>query len=199
MSVEEFTCVTTVTDSDGDIGVLSVDEAEDAYRMKEKLNSTKLIQSLFFKPTSSCRINIPLCRLVQMPKVRPVLISDVRRLETEFIHGYREGDRVFYVSMTDDTGRSQAVTEEIIDSWDLHWKEANDIFEKKLRSKVEWKSLEGSMFFIWDGNHRHSAWIDYITRFHSSDLDWHYSVDSIILTSKGRQGALLNAMSDINR
>ena len=186
-------------DNIGHMGSLTADEAEDAYRAKQKLDSNTVIQDLKFKPHSASRLKIPLCRMIQMPKVRPVLVSDVRRLESEFVHGYREGDRVFYVSTTDDSGTSQLVTDEIMQAWDAHWSIVNAAFERELMSNEHWRELSGYMFYIWDGNHRHQAWNDYILRFHSTDENWHYCVDSILLTSKGRHGVLLNAMNDINR
>ena len=107
-------------DSIGYMGSLTADEAEDAYRAKQKLDSNTVIQDLKFKPHSASRLKIPLCRMIQMPKVHPIFVSDVRRLESEFVHGYREGDRVFYVSTTDDSGTSQQVTNEIMQTWDAH-------------------------------------------------------------------------------
>lgn len=183
----------------GNLADLTVAEAEDAYRAKQKLNSKSLIEELRMEPKNASRMQIPLCRLLPVPKVRPVLVSDVRRLESEFVHGYQEGDRVFFVSTTDDSGGSQPVTDDIVQGWDSHWKKENEAFEKILLSQEYWKSLSGCMFYIWDGNHRHQAWNDYIDKFHSSDAEWHIWVDSIILNSKGRQGALLNAMNDVNK
>jgi hypothetical protein len=55
------------------------------------------------------------------------------------------------------------------------------------------------MFFICDGNHRFKAWIGYIDRLHSNDLEWHYSMDSICLDTRGKVALLLNAMHDINK
>lgn len=188
-----------VSQAQDDMDGLSIEQAEDAFRLKQKLDSNSIIQALRFKPVGASRLKIPLCRMIRLPLVRPLLLSDVKRLESEFVHGYREGDRVFYVSITDDTGSSQLVTEEIISSWDLHWVHENNAFEKQLLQDEHWASLCGHMFFIWDGNHRHQAWSTYISRFHSDDANWHYSVDSILLASKGNTGILMNAMNDINR
>ena len=183
----------------GVLGDHSIDRAQNVVKLKDRLDSNSIIQELRFKPLGASRLKIPLCRMVLLPKVRPLLISDVRRLESDFVHGYREGDRVFYVSITDDTGSSRLVSEEIISSWNLHWKHANDAFEQELKTNDHWSDLSGKMFFVWDGNHRHQAWSTYISRLHSEDPNWHFSVDSILLTSMGSTGILINAMNDVNR
>jgi hypothetical protein len=68
-----------------------------------------------------------------------------------------------------------------------------------LASNPRLKSLCGRMFFICDGNHRFMAWTGYIDRLHSNDPEWHFSVDSICLDTKGKVALLLNAMHDINK
>jgi hypothetical protein len=40
--------------------------------------------------------------MVYMPLIRPTLANDIKRLEAEFIHGYRPGTPVFYVSICND-------------------------------------------------------------------------------------------------
>ena len=47
-------------------------------------------------------MRIPLCRLVPMPMIRPTLASDILALEQQFVYGYEEGARVFYVSIGDE-------------------------------------------------------------------------------------------------
>ena len=60
------------------------------------------LQSLRLFPNELCRMRIPLCRLVPMPMVRPTLASDILALEQQFVYGYEEGARVFYVSIADE-------------------------------------------------------------------------------------------------
>jgi len=131
--------------------------------------------------------------------VRPVLQTDVARLQSEFVHGYREGDRVMYVSITNDKGLSQRITEEISSSWNAHWIAENAHFEELLHSNQHLSCLSGFMFFVWDGNHRHMAWTSYINNMRMDEREWHISVDSILLETKGFTGILMNAMNDINR
>jgi hypothetical protein len=107
-------------------------------------------------------MKIPLCRLIPLPLVRPVLQSDMKHLENDFIFGYNDGDRVMYVSLTNDRGQKQAISDDIKNGWDEHWIAVNTEFEESLEEREELSSLSGFMFFIWDGNHRHSAWSGYI-------------------------------------
>ena len=58
------------------------------------------------KPFSKSRFLIPLCWLIPLHVVRPILEIDVQLLENEFVNGYREGDRVLYVSPYDKDGNT---------------------------------------------------------------------------------------------
>lgn len=93
---------------------------EDALRGMRKLNSVATILSLRKKPTSSSRYFILLCRMVAMPMVRPTLQSNLLKLEKEFVHGYREGAAVFYVSLTNESGQTQEVTDADKEAWGPH-------------------------------------------------------------------------------
>jgi hypothetical protein len=53
-------------------------------------------------PLEKSWFHIPLCQMVYMPLIRPTLANDIKRLEAEFIHGYRPGTPVFYVSICND-------------------------------------------------------------------------------------------------
>jgi len=137
--------------------------------------------------------------MIPLPMVRPVLQTDVARLQSEFVHGYREGDRVMYVSITNDKGLIQRVIEEISSSWDVHWIAENELFEEILQSDAHLSCLSGFMFFVWDGNHHYMAWNTYINNMKADERAWHIWVDSILLETKGFSGVLMNAMNDINR
>jgi hypothetical protein len=54
------------------------------------------------------------------------------------------------------------------------------------------------MFFVWDGNHRFTAWWRHINAQHVDDLLWHYSVFCIVFDPKGCITLLLNCMHDVN-
>jgi hypothetical protein len=172
---------------------------EDELRHAQRVNCISAIDTLRISPRTSSRFDVPLCRLVYMPLVRPTLESDIKRLEAEFTHGYRPGATVFYVSLTNDVGEELFVTEEDKQKWGPLWNEANDRFEAGLKGLPHLSFLQNRKLFICDGNHRFRAWMDYIERMHAADADWHISVDCICLDIKGSVGLALHAMHDINR
>lgn len=176
-----------------------MEEVERDVRIGQKFDSNAVINRMLFDgggPAS--RFNIPLCRMIGLPLVRPLLQSQVKRLEAEFVRGYRPGDRVFYVSTTNDKGFSKSVTPEIVATWDEHWKQQNEYFESWLKSQPAIAHLSNHMFFVWDGNHRLAAWYAYIARMHHNDFDWHVLVDCLLLVPEGGTCILLEAMNDIN-
>lgn len=175
------------------------DEAEDDYRRKQKVDSIATINSPRFKPFQLSRMSIPLCLLTPMPMVRPTLACDLTKLEQEFVHGYRNGTCVFYVSTTNDKGDVLNLTSEDRASFNLHWRVEVEKFEAFLDSKPELGRLKNLRFFICDGNHRHITWMSHINRLHSTDPSWHINVDCIMLETKGHTGAVMQAMHDINK
>jgi hypothetical protein len=58
--------------------------------------------------------------MVYMLLVRPTLTHDIKRLEAEFIHGYRLGALVFYVSITNEHGEERFVKDVDTSKWDPH-------------------------------------------------------------------------------
>jgi hypothetical protein len=168
-------------------------------RMRQKANSIQCIEGMRLSPKEASRFDIPLCQMIYMPLVRPTLAHDIKRLEAEFIHGYRPGAFVFYVSTSNEDGVEMLVKDVDTSNWGPHWTLVNEEFEAKFTLNPHLKSLCGRMFFICDGNHRFKAWTGYIDQLHSNDQEWHYSVDSICLNTKGKVALLLNAMHDINK
>jgi hypothetical protein len=150
-------------------------------------------------PKVEPHFDIPLCRRVYMPLVRPTLVHDIKRLEAEFTHGYRLGALVFYVSITNEHREERHVKDVDTSNWGPDWTSVNTKFEAKLASNPHLSFLCGKMFFICDGNHWFKAWTGYIDKLHRDDREWHYSVDSICLNTKGKGGLLMNAMHDINK
>lgn len=64
---------------------LSIDATEEEIRKSHKLNSNALIQCvLFMLDTSKCQLLIPFCTMIAVPLVKPILQSDIRRLEQDF-------------------------------------------------------------------------------------------------------------------
>jgi hypothetical protein len=112
-----------------------------------------------------------------MPLIRPTLLSDVKRLEAEFFHGYRPSATVFYVSLCDENCKERTVTAQDQQHWGLHWTVVNEEFEVKLAANLDLSKLSRRMFFICEGNHRFKAWSSCIKRLHSDELSWHYAVE----------------------
>jgi hypothetical protein len=48
--------------------------------------------------------------------VRPLLSSDLASLENDFVHNYREGVAMFYLSTTNEGGQVDKVTDEDLKS-----------------------------------------------------------------------------------
>ena len=172
---------------------------EDAIRTRHKLDSVATISRLRVQPLSSSRFNIPLCRMLAMPMVRPTLPSDLAKLEQEFVHGYREGASFFYVTITDEEGKTHEVNEAEKALWGPIWSAKNEEFNSFLLSVPELSSYKNLMFFVCDGNHRRQAWLNHIQRLHNTDEAWHFSVDSILLDTKGKIGVLMQVMHNINK
>jgi hypothetical protein len=172
--------------------------AEDNIRLKEKFNSNSIITSMRMKPTSKSRFRIPLCRMTSLPDVRPVLGPDVEKLIADFAHGYKEGDRVFYVSIHDGRGKIVPVTDEHRSSWNKHWIAENETFETMLQSDPDLISFSNHMFYVWDGNHRLHAWSKVIRERYNDERGRHISPECICLDPEGNIGQLIEAMLDIN-
>jgi hypothetical protein len=172
---------------------------EDAIRTRHKLNAVATISRLRVQPLSSSRFHIPLCRLLAMPMVRPTLPADLSKLEQEFVHGYREGASVFYVTITDEEGRTHEVNEADKASWNSIWHAKNEEFNSFLLSVPELASFKNLMFFVCDGNHRRQAWLNHIERLHNTEESSHCLVDSILLDTKGKIGLVMQVMHDINK
>ena len=175
------------------------DLLEDDLRQYHKVDSVNTIAGLRMKPDHLFRLQIPLCRMVPMPMVIPTLSCDLDLLEHEFAVGYRDGAAVFYVTISNEAGEISEFTEEEKDKWDPFWKEKNNTFIAHLESKPELRFLKNLKFYVCDGNHRLISWMNYISRRHSKDREWHYCVDSIVLETKGRIELVMHVMHDINK
>jgi hypothetical protein len=111
-----------------------VDEEDDLstnqIRATKKVNSIATIEALRLKPSSLSCMQVPLYRMVPIPIVRPTLSSNLASLEDEFVHGYRNGAAVFYLSITNEGGQIEKVTDEDLASWGPYWRAVNARFEE---------------------------------------------------------------------
>lgn len=134
-----------------------------------------------------------------MPMVRPTLTNDLDKLDNDFVNGYQEGAAVFYVSYTNVKGDTEDLSFEDRALFSPLWKHEFDKFQEFLQQTPELQFLRGKKFFICDGNHRHIAWMSHIETYHANDPEWHISVDSIILETKGRLGEMMHVMHQVNK
>ena len=95
-------------------------------RVMHKLNTVSTIDELCFKPPSGSWMFIRLCRMKCMPIVWPTLSLHLSFFENDFVHGYRKGAAVFYVSTTNEQGMVEPVTLINIESSSPMWRAAND-------------------------------------------------------------------------
>ena len=80
-------------------------------------------------------------------------------MKADFIHRYRPGAAVFYVSTMNIQGNSRDVTDEDRLVWNFHWRRKDMEFKQFLQCDPELQFLSNTMFYIWDGNHRLVVWI----------------------------------------
>ena len=92
------------------------------------MDTVATLQSLRLFPNELSRLRIPLCRLVPMPMVRPTLALDILALEQQFVYGYEEGARVFYVSIGDEQSYIGVFSLEEKQEWGALWNLVNDQF-----------------------------------------------------------------------
>ena len=177
---------------------LTADQSEIMLRKRQKQDSNFVISRLCIKPEAKSRLKIPLCQLRTLPLVRPINKVDVQRLENEFVTGNRDGNLVLYVSIYNDKAESLDVLSDIFDSWSRLWHSANDRFEAELTKDPDLAKFAGKMFYVWEGNHRITAWWHHVNNFHHNDEVWHISIHCVLLDPRNETGVLLDAMNDIN-
>ena len=111
---------------------------------------------------------------------------------------YRDGDRAMYVSPYNNLAEMLHASDNIRASWSSSWQEASDGFDSMLKLDPHLAHFVGKMFFVWEGNHRLTAWFRHINKHHSMDKDWLISVDCIVVDPRNCVLVFLIAMNDIN-
>lgn len=117
-------------------------------RLLHKIDCIAVINRLCNIPIAKSRMNIPLCRLICCPLVRPIIEQDVQKLENEFVKGYRDGDRVMYVSLYDMKDDASIVTEQDEFCSNHLWKGANDRFEATLLADPNLHQFRNKYFYV---------------------------------------------------
>jgi hypothetical protein len=123
----------------------------------------------------------------------------VLKLQADFVHGYRLGAAVFYVSTTNFEGKHREVTAAERDGWNQYWQSRDREFEEFLQRDPLLYDFSNKFFYVWDCNHRLLAWTDHINKVHKNDLQWHYCVRSIVLNTQNAVTDYLTTMHDINK
>ena len=111
---------------------MDVDDSEVLLRKEQKKDSISIIDQLRMKLEKKSPLKILLCQLPTLPLVCPINEVDVQRLENEFVNGYRDSDRVLYITLYNNHKDSLAISNDIKDSWDDHWKAASNCFNARL-------------------------------------------------------------------
>ena len=122
----------------------------------------------------------------------------MQRLECKFVMGYREGDRIMYISAFNNVPVDLPISLVIMASSSHLSQEANVEFDVKLNDDLDLTQVSGKMFFVWERNHQLTAWWRHINNNHVDGKIWHILVDCIEVDPKGCTGVFFNAMSDIN-
>ena len=144
-------------------------------------------------------MDVPLCRMISLQVVRLALAMDIEKMKADFIHEYRPGAAVFYVSTTNIQGTERTVSDEDLLSWNAHWRRKNVEFEEFLNADPELCFLSNKMFYVYDGNHTLVAWTKFIHQAHPNDLDWYFRIRTTVLRTLDNVTNVLTAMHDINR
>ena len=177
---------------------------EDAFNVvlgyqRLRINSIDILRRCQILGGRKSQMEIPLCRMIRLQVVRPTLAMDIEKMKADFIHEYHPGAAVFYVSTTNIEGNSRDVTNEDRSAWNFHWRRKDMEFEQFLQSNPELRFLSNKMFYVWDGNLRLVAWMEFISKVHPNDLDWHFCVRTIVLHTLDIITNVLTAMDDINQ
>ena len=93
-----------------------------------------------------------------MEAVRSLQEDDVNMLKERFYEtGYVTTMPEFFLVCKNLAGESQTVAD-FVDKWDQAWKDINNEFEKECEAVEEFRILKDQMFWVFDGNHRFTAW-----------------------------------------
>ena len=145
-------------------------------------------------------LDIPLCQMVPMTTVRSPLRSNVEKLKAEFVTGYGPRSACFYVCLKSFSLVEKHVQPADCGSWSEQWQVEDRKFEALLSSCPEFAAFSNKFFFVWDGNHRHTAWCEVIFELHPNKPNFHVPVRAVVIEpSMENRHILLNAMSDWNR
>ena len=90
---------------------------EDNIQRTQKLDKVSIVSSLRLFPPDLTRMQIPLHRLIPMPMVRSTLICNLTQLENNFSTNYEDGMQVFYVSISNEEGKTSQFSNSEKEAW----------------------------------------------------------------------------------
>ena len=175
--IEEATEVAAkAKESDGPPKVMDMDDSNGLLCKEQKQDLISVIDQLCMKLEEKSSLKIPLCRLRALLLVCSINEVDVQRIENEFVNGYRDGDRILYITLYNNHKDSFEVSDDIMTSWDDHWKAASNRFDARLSADSDLAHMVGKMFYVWESNHRLTAWWRHTNKFHADEVKWHMPV-----------------------
>jgi hypothetical protein len=77
-----------------------------------KINKVKILEKYKIFPKRKVRMNIPLCCMVLVPIVCSTFKIYNLKMENVFQMGYKEGDKIFYLSLTNWKGEENSIDED---------------------------------------------------------------------------------------
>ena len=141
---------------------------------------------------------IPLCWLLAMEAVCPLQEDDVERMKKEFVEsGYIESHPAFYICISNKEGRRKLV-KDFCHDWDPTWEALNKQFEEECDAVEAFRVLKDKMFWVFDGNHRLTAW-SAVARQFPEKRAYHPRVKFILLDPDQSEFVLVEqAMAKLN-
>ena len=138
-----------------------------------RVNSVQLLNNMLAFYNCKAEMNIHLLRMLSLQVVQSALAIDIKKMKADFIQGYRPRAAVFYMSTTNFLESERLVTTDERSAWEPHWCHRDWEFEEFLLGDPELYSLSNKYFFVWNGNHRLIAWMEFIAQSYLHDIHWH--------------------------
>jgi hypothetical protein len=79
---------------------LCFDKTIQVVQNQTKINMGEILEKYNITPKCKAQMHVPLCMMVPMPIVRHAFKINILKMEQTFHMGYKEGDKVSYLSPT---------------------------------------------------------------------------------------------------
>ena len=84
--------------------------------------------------------------------------------------------------------------------WFKLWRKEDEEFESRLKNDPALGKFSNKYFYIWNGNHRHLAWMEIINLLHKNDASFYVRVRSVVINvTQENCNMLLHAMTNWNK